>query len=127
MSTGANLGYGKPIDLSTRDATTVFEVANLADGESVVAERADRVHSAGDKLLVIVDAVDPEAAISSAQAAGAEADVWAVRRVEDARHAARVAEVARSGGRANVACVRYAHSAETTNGVDGWIGVIRSD
>lgn len=126
MSTGANLGYTRPIDLSARDATTVFEVANLTtDGASAVAERADRVHAAGDKLLVIVDAHDPVAAIAAAQSAGAEADVWAVAHVTDSAHAASIAAVARSGGRANVGCVRYAHDPEPTDNVDGWLGHVR--
>ncbi len=126
MSTGANLGYTRPIDLSARDATTVFEVANLTtDGVSAVAERADRVHVAGHKLLVIVDADDPEGAITAAQRAGAEADVWAVAHVTDSAHAASVAAVARAGGRANVGCVRYAPDQEPTEGVDGWLGHVR--
>jgi len=125
VSTGTNLGYDKRVDVSSRDATTVFEVANLATGAIDVADRADHVHLAGGKLLVIVEAEDPAAAIGEAQADGVEADVWAVARVDDAGHADRIAAAARSGGRTNVGCVRYASDSEPTDGVDGWIGVVR--
>ncbi len=126
MSTGANLGYSKPIDLSARDATTIFEVANLVDGAPAIAERADRVHVAGDKLLVIVEDAEPEHAIRAAQNTGAEADVWAVAHVSDSFHAASIAGAAQSGGRVNVGCVRYAADAtDATDGVDGWIGTLR--
>lgn len=126
MSTGANLGYTGLIELTVRDAATAFQVANLTvDGIPAVAERADRVHVAGDKLLVVVDAERPEEAIRDAQAAGVEADVWAVAQVTDAAHATAIAAAARSGGRLSVGCVRYGDDNEPTGGLAGWLGNVR--
>jgi hypothetical protein len=126
MSTGANLGYTDRIDSSLDDATAHFTVANLtADGAPAVAEQADRVHVAGGKLLVIVDDVDAASAISAAQSAGAEADVWAVAHVDDTTRADAIVTTARGGGRANVGCVRYGDDPGPTDGVAGWLGVVR--
>lgn len=126
MSTGANLGYTDPLDLSLDDATAHFTVANLAaEGAPAVAAQADRVHVAGGKLLVIVDDAEASTAISAAQAAGAEADVWAVAHVDDTTHADAIVTTARGGGRANVGCVRYGDDPGATDGVAGWLGVLR--
>ncbi|MEY2399219.1 MAG: hypothetical protein QOJ00_2393 [Actinomycetota bacterium] len=124
MSTGANLGYTEPIDGTVPDG---FDVANLGDGVATVAEHADRSHVASRKLLVIVDDANADTAISAAQRAGVEADVWAVAHVDDASHARRIAAAARAGGRDNVGCVRYGPQPSPTDDGDGWIGVLDAD